>query len=66
MTIRDLIDSVGGVRSAARLLGIAPSTAHYYCKHNRIPLKKLMVLAAMSERMSGGSYQCNEILRTFG
>jgi len=66
MTIRELIEAVGGVRSAARLLGVAPSTAHYYCKHNRIPLKKLMVLAAMSERLSGGSYQYNEILRTFG
>ncbi len=37
-----------------------------YCKHNRIPLKQLMVLAAMSERLSGGSYQYNAILRTFG
>jgi len=66
MTIRELMEAVGGIRAAARLLGVAPSTAHYYCKHNRIPLKKLMVLAAMSERMSGGSYQYNEILRTFG
>jgi hypothetical protein len=37
MNIRDLIESVGGVRSAARLLGVAPSTAHYYCKTNRVP-----------------------------
>ena len=66
MTIRELMEAIGGIRAAARLLGVAPSTAHYYCKYNRIPLKKLMVLAAMAERFSGGSYQYNEILRTFG
>ena len=66
MTIRELMEAVGGIRSAARLMGVVPSTAHYYCKHNRIPLKKLMVLAAMSERMSGGRLNYKQILREFG
>lgn len=64
MTIRELIEAVGGVRSAARLLGVAPSTAHYYCKHNRIPLQRLLVLAVMAERMSG-QYTYEQIIKEF-
>ena len=44
MNIRDLIESVGGIRAAARLLGVAPSTVHYYCKHDRMPIFRLLVL----------------------
>ena len=65
MTIRDLIESVGGVRSAARLLGIAPSTAHYYCKHNRLPLKRLLLLASAAERLSGRQYTYEDIIKEF-
>ena len=66
MTIRELMESVGGIRAAARLMGVAPSTAHYYCKHNRVPVKKLMLLAAMAERFSNGNLRYKEILREFG
>ena len=66
MTIRELMESVGGIRAAARLMGVAPSTAHYYCKHNRVPMKKLMLLAAMADRFSGGQLNYKQILRTFG
>ena len=66
MTIRELMESVGGIRAAARLMGVAPSTAHYYCKHNRVPMRKLMLLAAMAERFSGGQLNYKQILRTFG
>ncbi|NBW18984.1 MAG: hypothetical protein EBR82_64515 [Caulobacteraceae bacterium] len=66
MTIRELMEAVGGIRAAARLMGVAPSTAHYYCKHNRVPIKKLMLLAAMAERFSGGNLKYKEILREFG
>ena len=44
MNIRELIESVGGIRAAARLLGVAPSTVHYYCKHDRMPIFRLLVL----------------------
>jgi predicted transcriptional regulator len=44
MNIRELIESVGGIRAAARLLGVAPSTVHYYCKHDRMPLHRLLVV----------------------
>ena len=66
MTIRELMEAVGGIRAAARLMGVAPSTAHYYCKHNRVPIKKLMLLAAMAERFSNGNLRYKEILREFG
>jgi len=66
MTIRELMESVGGIRAAARLMGVAPSTAHYYCKHNRVPMKKLMLLAAMAERFSNGNLRYKQILREFG
>lgn len=44
MNIRELIESFGGIRAAARQLGVAPSTVHYYCKHDRMPLFRLLVL----------------------
>lgn len=44
MNIRELIESVGGIRAAARLLGVAPSTVHYYCRTDRMPLTRLLVL----------------------
>jgi len=66
MTIRELMESVGGIRAAARLMGVAPSTAHYYCSKNRVPMRKLMLLAAMSERLSGGRLNYKQILREFG
>lgn len=66
MNIRDLIESVGGVRSAARLLGVAPSTAHYYCKTNRVPLKRLLMLASVSEMLSKGKYQYDQIIKEHG
>ena len=65
MTIRDLIEAVGGVRSAARLLGVAPSTAHYYCKHNRVPFKRLLLLASTVERLSSRKFTFDEIVREF-
>ena len=65
MTIRELIEAVGGVRSAARLLGVAPSTAHYYCKHNRVPLKRLLLLASTVERLSSRKFTFDEIVREF-
>ena len=65
MTIRDLIEAVGGVRSAARLLGVAPSTAHYYCKKNRVPLKRLLLLASVAEQLSSRKYSYNEIIKEF-
>jgi len=65
MTIRDLIEAVGGVRSAARLLGVAPSTAHYYCKHNRVPLKRLLLLASVAGRLSSGEYSYEDIIKEF-
>lgn len=65
MTIRKLIEDVGGVRSAARLLGVAPSTAHYYCRTNRIPLQRLLVLAVMAERLSSGQYTYEQIIKEF-
>jgi hypothetical protein len=64
MTIRELMEAIGGIRAAARLLGVAPSTAHYYCKHNRIPLQRLLVLAVMAERMSG-QYTYEQIIKEF-
>ena len=65
MTIRELMEAVGGVRSAARLLGVAPSTAHYYCKHNRVPLKRLLLLASTVERLSSRKFTFDEIVREF-
>lgn len=65
MTIRELVESVGGVRAAARLLGVAPSTAHYYCKHNRVPLKRLLLLASTVERLSSRKFTFDEIVREF-
>ena len=65
MTIRDLINAIGGVRSAARLLGVAPSTAHYYCKNNRVPLKRLLLLASVAEQLSSRKYSYQEILKEF-
>ena len=65
MTIRDLIESVGGVRSAARLLGVAPSTAHYYCRTNRVPLKRLLLLASVAGRLSSGEYSYEDIIKEF-
>ena len=65
MTIRDLMEAVGGVRSAARLLGVAPSTAHYYCKHNRVPLKRLLLLASVAEQLSSRKYSYNQIIKEF-
>jgi hypothetical protein len=65
MTIRDLMEAVGGVRSAARLLGVAPSTAHYYCKHNRVPLKRLLLLASVAGRLSSGEYSYEDIIKEF-
>ena len=66
MRIRELMEAVGGIRAAARLMGVAPSTAHYYCKHNRVPIKKLMLLAAMAERFSGKNLRYKQILKEFG
>jgi len=66
MTIRELMEAVGGIRAAARLMGVAPSTAHYYCSKNRVPIKKLMLLAAMAERFSSGNLRYKQILREFG
>lgn len=65
MTIRELMEAVGGVRSAARLLGVAPSTAHYYCKHNRVPLKRLLLLASVAEQLSSRKYSYNQIIKEF-
>jgi hypothetical protein len=47
MTTRDLIEAVGGVRPAARVLGVAPSTVHYYCKHDRMPFWRLLLLMSV-------------------
>jgi hypothetical protein len=66
MNIRELIESIGGVRSAARLLGVAPSTAHYYCKHNRVPLKRLLMLASVAEMLSKGKIKYNDIIKEHG
>jgi DNA-binding transcriptional regulator YdaS (Cro superfamily) len=37
MTVRIQIEALGGVSAAGRLLGLAPTTVHYWCKKNRIP-----------------------------
>lgn len=66
MNIRELIESVGGIRAAARLLGVAPSTAHYYCKTNRVPLKRLLMLASVSEMLSKGKFKYNQIIKEHG
>jgi hypothetical protein len=47
MNTRDLIEAVGGVRAAARVLGVAPSTVHYYCKHDRMPFWRLLLLMSV-------------------
>jgi len=65
MTIRELMESVGGIRAAARLMGVAPSTAHYYCKHNRVPLKRLLLLASVAEQLSSRKYSYNQIIKEF-
>ena len=66
MNIRELIESVGGIRAAARLLGVAPSTAHYYCKTNRVPLKRLLMLASVSEMLSKGRFKYDQIIKEHG
>ena len=47
MDTRYLIEAVGGVRAAARVLGVAPSTVHYYCKHDRMPFWRLLLLMSV-------------------
>ena len=66
MNVRELIESVGGIRAAARLLGVAPSTAHYYCKTNRVPLKRLLMLASVSEMLSKGRFKYDQIIKEHG
>ena len=57
MNTRDLIEAVGGIRAAARVLGVAPSTVHYYCKHDRMPFWRLLLLMSVIDNRGKISHQ---------
>jgi DNA-binding transcriptional regulator YdaS (Cro superfamily) len=65
MTTRELIESVGGIRAAARLLGVAPSTVHYYCRTDRMPHWRLLVLMSVINRESKGKLTEKQVFKEY-
>jgi DNA-binding transcriptional regulator YdaS (Cro superfamily) len=65
MNTRELIEAVGGIRAAARLLGVVPSTVHHYCKTDRISHWRLLVLISAIEHASKGKLTRKQVMKEY-